>query len=400
MYGRARSQQGGWIVRASRGLLLFASLAVGGGATPTVMATEPTPAPEPAATPEGGTDGDTPRIEVSSVTIRPDGPAVPGARVRLEAEQEDEPATRYHWEQIDGPPVDIADPSGPSIMVTLPSGADQVVFHLVTARGNLTRLVRVTVPIQGDAGSPRGRTSGKLKADAGDDQVGLVGYRVTLNGSRSVPGDGKGARWIQVAGPAITGVEQKGPFYTFIPSGPGLHKFLLVVAGDAESSEPDEVNVLVGYLPAGSPIAAPATAPNAAPAVATPAPAPLEKPEQILAARLPHLPDGPRVASDVADVMEAVASRATLYESFAALQNELGRRLDVVVPSVPSERGAWSQGVFQPLAAYTAAELLPANIDIRAPQGLQQSLTPAQQERVREYLQSLARAFRAASKAR
>ena len=114
----------------------------------------------------------------------------------------------------------------------------------------------------------------------------------------------------------------------------------------------------------------------------------------MLAARLPHLPNGPRVASNIADVLEAVAERVTLYESFAMLESELGRRLDVVVPSTPGERGLWSRGVFQPLAAYTAAELLPAGLDLRTPQGLQQTLTPATRERLHDHLLNLARTFR------
>ncbi len=261
----------------------------------------------------------------------------------------------------------------------------------------------MTVPIQSGAGAPRRQPAGKVHADAGDDQVGLVGYRVTLNGSRSTPGDGKGARWIQVAGPALSGAEQKGGFYSFIPTGPGLHRFILVVAGDGEASEPDEVNVLVGYPPAGVPFAAPAAGPTPTP-TPNPTPSPTagnapEKPEPMLAARLPHLPNGPRVASNIADVLEAVAERVNLYESFAMLESELGRRLDVVVPSTPAERGLWSRGVFQPLAAYTAAELLPAGLDLRTSQGLQQTLTPAQRERLHDHLLNLARRFRAASQA-
>jgi hypothetical protein len=400
MYGRTRSCSSGWGVTALRGLVLAWSLSAGGGSSPTALAAEPHPAAARTAAPAAGIAP----IEVSSVTIRPDGPAVPGARVRLEAEDGGDPSTRYHWEQIEGPPVEIADPSRPSVVVTLPSGADRVAFHLVTARGDLTRLIRVTVPIQSLTGATRPQPAGKVRADAGDDQVGLVGYRVTLNGSRSTPGDGRGARWIQVAGPALSGPEQKGAFYSFIPTGPGLHRFILVIAGDGQISEPDEVNVMVGYPPAGAPFAAPASGPNPNPNPNL-APSPTagnapEKPEAMLAARLPQLPNGPRVASDIADVLEAVAGRVSLYESFAMLESELGRRLDVVVPATPGERGLWSRGVFQPLAAYTAAELLPAGLDLRTPQGLQQALTPAQRERLHDHLLNLARTFRAASQAR
>jgi hypothetical protein len=98
--------------------------------------------------------------------------------------------------------------------------------------------------------------------------------------------------------------------------------------------------------------------------------------------------------------MDAIAHRATLYESFAVLQSELARRLDVVLPNEPATRAAWAEGVFAPLTNYTTSQLLAAGLDLRQPQGLKQPLTPAQQEKVRDHFESLARAFRAGSAAR
>jgi hypothetical protein len=106
------------------------------------------------------------------------------------------------------------------------------------------------------------------------------------------------------------------------------------------------------------------------------------------------------VASDVADVMEAIAHRATLYESFAMLQSELARRLDIVIPSEPSIRVAWAEGVFSPLTTYTASELLAAGLDVRQAQGLNQPLSRGQQEKIREHFERLARVFRAILAAR
>ena len=129
------------------------------------------------------------------------------------------------------------------------------------------------------------------------------------------------------------------------------------------------------------------------PALASP---PVPAPDQILGNALPKLPNGIRVASDVADVMEAISERAALYSSFAELQQELARRLALVVPSDPADRMAWNHTVFSPLTAYTSSQLLAAGMDVRQSQGLQQPLTAAQQDRVREHFQKLARAFRAA----
>jgi hypothetical protein len=231
-----------------------------------------------------------------------------------------------------------------------------------------------------------------VKADAGDDQVGLVGHRVTLNSSRSRPGDGKNSRWLQVSGPVVGAPQQQGPFFSFVPKSPGLYKFLLMVVGEGELSEPDEVTVLVGSPPGASGLTMPAASAFQTP----PPPAPQLTPEEILTAALPRLSSGSKVASDVADVLDAIAHRARLYESFAMLQSELSRRLDVVLPAEPSNRNAWAEGVFTPLATYTTGQLLAAGLDVRQAQGVTQPLTDSQKAKVRDHFERLARAFRAA----
>jgi hypothetical protein len=82
------------------------------------------------------------------------------------------------------------------------------------------------------------------------------------------------------------------------------------------------------------------------------------------------------------------------------LQEELGRRLDVVIPSEPAQRAAWSQQVFAPLTALTASELLAAGVDLRDPRGAGQPLSAAQQDRLRDHFHKLARAFRAGTTSR
>jgi hypothetical protein len=335
-----------------------------------------------------------PRIEVSTSEVRTDSPAVPGVKMALEAGRGTPQGTQFRWLQIEGPRVEMSDPSRPSIEITIPDGAERLAFMLVAAGPDLVRVIQVIVPLRGYAapsswGAP---PSGKVKADAGDDQVGLVGYRVTLNGSRSRPGDGKHARWLQVGGPPVLAPQQHGPFFSFVPGSPGLYRFLLIVAGDGELSEPDEVSILVGTPPgAGGVIAQPAPANGGALA-----PSPPRTPEQIVSVTLPRFSGSRRLAADVADVMDAVAQRASLYESFASLQSELARRLDVVIPADPAVRAAWTDGVFSPLSAYSAGQLLAVGLDVRQPQGLEQPLTAAQRDRLRDHFERLARAFRAA----
>ena len=59
------------------------------------------------------------------------------------------------------------------------------------------------------------------------------------------------ARWLQIAGPPIVAPQNQGLFFSFIPASPGLYQFLLIIAGEGELSEPDEVSVLIGSPPAG-----------------------------------------------------------------------------------------------------------------------------------------------------
>jgi hypothetical protein len=334
-----------------------------------------------------------PEIDVTTTEIRTDIPPVPGATMVLEAGRGAPTGTRFRWLQIDGPPVAISDPLKPSIQITVPAGAEKLAFLLVASSSEGVRIVRVIVPLPGEAArnSWGASSSGRVKADAGDDQVGLVGHRVTLNGTRSRPGDAKSARWLQVAGPSIVAPQSQGLFFSFIPASPGLYRFLLIVAGEGELSEPDEVSVLIGSPPATSgAILQPAPVAVQPPALPT-----VPNPEQIAAAALSRLPNGTRLASEVADVMEAVAERAALYECFAVLQDELRRRLDVVIPAEPAQRTLWTDGVFTPLTTYTTGYFLAAGLDLRQPQGLRQTLTPAQKEHLRDHFQRLARSFRA-----
>jgi hypothetical protein len=349
-----------------------------------------------------------PEVEFASVEIRTELPAVPGARLALDVDRGAIEGTTFRWVQSEGPAVAIEDPTRPSIQITIPPGTDRLGFILVAARPERVKVVRVSVPVQSNSRSSEGSSegsptrlswgsspSGKVKANAGDDQVGLVGHRVTLNGSQSVPSDGKGARWVQLGGPAILGPERQGLFFSFVPSGPGLYRFLLMVAGDGELSDPDEVSVLVGMPPAGT--NPPAVAPPVAMASQPPATPPPLTPEQILASNLARIADGPRLASEIADVLESVSERATLYPSFDYLLSELSRRLDVVIPSNPSLRAEWNQGVFAPLTAYTASQLLTAGINLSQPEGLRQPLNASQRGQVRDHYQKVARAFRTAS---
>src|SRR3954451_20207965 len=58
-----------------------------------------------------------PRIDVGATKIRTDSPTVPGARLALEVIRGSTEGTRFKWVQIEGPPVEIREPSRPSIEI-------------------------------------------------------------------------------------------------------------------------------------------------------------------------------------------------------------------------------------------------------------------------------------------
>lgn len=339
----------------------------------------------PLARGQSATDGFTIMPPEESISA----PARAGSRVKLEAEGGDG-QTRFRWLQVEGPTVRLEEPTRPTIQVEVPGGGPRLGFVLVAARGSSVRVVRVLIPMRNADGSiiaqppaPTSLAKGALKADAGDDQVGLVGHRLTLNGSKSEPNDPRNSRWVQVAGPPIEAPSQEGAFFSFVPTAAGQYRFVLLVSRGGAISQPDEVSVLVGAPPA------PASAPAATLASLAP-----PGPESMLRSVLPNMPDGERIASDVADVMESIADRSSLYSSFASLQNELSRRLDVIVPDDPARRDVWNRAVFLPLTTFTTVDLAPCGIDPGRPPTLEQPLSPAQRERVRAHFLRLAKAFR------
>jgi hypothetical protein len=350
-----------------------------------------------------------PRIEYNVTEIRPDKAPVAGATLVLQTDSRLAEGTNFLWLQVEGPPIEIKDPTRPVLQVTIPPGVERLEFLVVESRPERTIVERVNVPLQpvpaaplavGEASPIRAwwgpRGSGKIKADAGDDQVGLVGHRVTLNGSRSTPADGKNWRWLQLGGPSITAPQQQGSYFSFVPTSPGLYRFMLVVVADGEVPEADEVSILVGSVPTGTGMAPPSPFPlvAASPAIAPPAAPTLE---QSMAAILPRVANGPAIAARVADALQAISDRATLYGSFGELQSELVRRLEAVIPNEPTQRAVWNEGIFGPLTIYTINQLLASGLDVRQPAGLERALTATQQTRLQNHFQSLAQLFRAAA---
>lgn len=316
----------------------------------------------------------------SRVVIGPDGPFAPG--------------TSFAWEQVEGPPVAVDDPAAAKIAFVVPQNAPRLAFLLTMRDPEGERKSRVVIPIAAAvtpatdaaaAAEPGASRADDLElsaadlpapgpqADAGDDQIGLVDRRITLNGGRSRPEGQLGYRWIKLAGPAIEDPRQEGSYYSFVPTAPGLYKFALVVGHQSQVSQPDEVTVEVGQRP---------TAETSSPV------------GRWIGLLLPSIPQGYETAGRVAEIFEAIGQRAPLYSSYSELQSELNRRLQEVIPQDPTLHGVWANQVFGPLSQLTGTEMLAVGVDLRSPAALVAPLDVAQKQRIQTYYQGLAGAFR------
>ena len=219
------------------------------------------------------------------------------------------------------------------------------------------------------------------KADAGDDNVGLVGRQVTLNGLKSEPRGLVGYRWLQVGGPEVRLKVEDGYIFSFVPETTGLYRFALVVAMDRSISEPDFVEVTIGGTPA--------------PAAATPPP-PQVSPEEQANASLRGIRGGPAAAVPLAEAFEGVADRIDLYETAGEAFVELAKRLEGVLPAEPRRRSTWDERLFKPLTGRIIAELRATGVDLARADGQAAPLVEASRERLGEVLRSIAEGFRAA----
>ena len=223
-----------------------------------------------------------------------------------------------------------------------------------------------------------------LRADAGDDQIGLVGRQMTLNGSRSRPHDGLGYRWIQVGGPQVDSLVEDGRFLTFTPKVSGIYRFVLVVASGSRISRPDNVEVIVGVLD-------PSKAPGPVPQAATGSP--VLSTEELARTALASIAGGPEAAESLAEILDAVAERMDLYETYADVFSEVSRRLEGGLPAEPAQRAVWARTLFLPLSARLVEQLRDVGLDLSRSEGAGQPLTQAQKGRLVEQFRTIATGF-------
>ena len=268
--------------------------------------------------------------------------------------------------------------------MVLPAGGQSLEFQLIVANDKGIDEARLTIPAASEPVIPK---SLPPIADAGDDQVAVVGRQITLNGIRSHPKGLIGYRWVQVGGPRTRVQLQDGPIFSFVPVIPGVYRFALIVAVGNQTSEPDEVAVTVGALAS---VAGKRTTPET---TAEP-----ESLDQVAGRALGLVHARAETVDQLVTIFEEIAHRVDLYEDYADLFRELSQRLEMVVTNVPSRRALWMERVFNPLALGLMQVMQEEGLDLSRPEGQNTPLNQAQRARLAEQFTLMAQGFRSALK--
>jgi hypothetical protein len=253
-----------------------------------------------------------------------------------------------------------------------------------------------TVSTPAEAAGPR--------AEAGEDEIGVVGRRVRLDGSLSRSGgpETPGFRWVQVAGPEVRDWREEGSQLSFVPATVGIYRFALVVASGSAISAPDVVEVQVGTWtgpPGTGSVTATAAAvepslvrTSAEGPVPTLAAVPIDAVARVA---LGGVTGGPERGEALALAFEAAADRVGLYGSYQELWSELGRRLEPIVPTGAAQREEWVSRLFGPLTNAMVGSMRQHGLDLTAAAGQTATLTASQKAAMAELFRSMARGFRA-----
>lgn len=358
------------VVRATRGDEIPASVAATNLAPPAELPVEAAAAPSVSR-----------KVKAAA---KVEGTPAPGLRITLSGRESIGEALRYLWVQTKGPEVRLERSDSPTISFLVPGGATELAFQLIVAGPHGVDRVAVNVPLQL---LPKPILPAVVQADAGDDQVAVVGRRVTLNAVRSQPRDRVAFRWIQAEGSAVKDQSEESWICSFVPTGTGLHRFMLVVSADGVISKPDEVLVSVlSESDAPSDLRAAASRGVGETRGASPA-------EALARRLLTSVEPGGQHGRDLAGAFESVADRLALYHSYADLHSEIARRLGAIVPSEPIEREAWDEALFLPLSGQIVSAMKALNLD-PADQP-DRALNPEHKKRLDDLFRDFARGFRA-----
>ena len=314
-----------------------------------------------------------------------DGEPRPGLEIRLLSEGSS-PEGHLRWLQVRGPEASLDDPTARSPVLIVPRGEGSMEFVVIVSNEAETATARVSVPIWSARPDPEvARASTEavvLRPDAGDDQIGISGRQITLNGGRSEPRSGVGYRWVQIAGPSVRLALDEGSIYSFVPQAPGVYQFALLIASGSRISEPDTVSVTVGN-PSGP------FGPDASPT-------PSESLHEMARSCINQVPGGLDVADALGEAFDGVADRMDLYRSYSEAFHELGRRLERLVPTEPTRLGVWNERLFLPLTTRLIDGLRPEGLDLRLEEARSAALSSGQRAKLAELFRAMARGFRSA----
>jgi hypothetical protein len=312
------------------------------------------------------------------------GVASPGLRIALDATESGKDVN-FRWIQMRGPKVSATALDQPVLKFTVPGDAKELAFMLVAYSSSGVDSAVIDIPL---LLRPKVALPLQVFADAGDDQIGLVGHEITLNGARSSPRDSAAFRWVQAEGPRVASISQDGWICSFIPTLPGVYRFVLVVAADGTISEPDDVLITVTSdlqpgLDRSQTAGSPAIVPPAVDVVA----------RQALCA----LPGGAAAGAQLAEAFEGVAQRMDLYDSYADVQHEMSLRLNSVVPTDPTLRNLWNERLFHVLSSRIADAMRRDGLDLATNGAYAARMTEPQRNQLREVFTTVAQGFRKAS---
>lgn len=340
----------------------------------------------PSSSPQRERDGSPQAI------ARTDGRGVPGQEVRLLGGESRGVQLQYRWIQVRGPVVKLEGADRSEASFKVPRGSNPLGFVLVVTGSAGSDTAEVNLPIEV---APTGAVHASLSADAGDDQIGLVGQQVTLNGSRSEPRGQLGFRWIQTGGPVVRFKLEEGYIHSFVPPAPGVYRFSLVVALDSTISSPDEVVVRVGSgLRGGGPVgdeSEVSKAPKGPQVVPT---------QELARAGLAGIRGGVDAAEPLAKVFEDTAHRMSVYETYAEAFSEMSRRFEEILPSESARRQRWMDRIFQPLTTRTLEVLRAEGLDLLKGDAPDATLDDAQKAALAEQFQLIAEGFRSVTSLR
>lgn len=193
----------------------------------------------------GGTD---PNNTPPTVNAGADATANAGDLVTLSGSASDAEGDTltYHWEQIGGTPVALADAASLSTTFTAPGTAngDTLAFLLTVSDGNSTTSDIVRVIVAADPGTSPGNTAPVVSAGAAISTE--AGATVTLNGTATdADGDALVITWTQIGGTTVTLSDASSltPSFT-APASAETLTFLLLVS-DGKSTISSVTTVIV-----------------------------------------------------------------------------------------------------------------------------------------------------------